>query len=238
MFSRIISALDRLLFPPRCLLNAGVASQVDLADHLVAQLNPVWPSGHCHCCAVNTAETHLCAACMHAPPAFDEVHAAFWLDDTLKQLIHTMKYGKRPDIRITRLLSTLAQPQLSLWPSQAQMLIPLPLHPERLKARGFNQAAWLAKDWGRAFGLPAKSLLVRQRNTSQQAQLKAAQRRRNIQQAFRCSDPTLLDTVQCVALVDDVLTTGATAHAAVSALKQAAPRLRVEIWVVARTPLL
>ncbi len=238
MLSRIISALEKALFPPRCLLNAGSATQVDLADHLVAQLKPVLATQHCPRCAVNTAENYLCAACLHHPPAFDQVIAAFWLDDTLKQLMHRMKYGKRPDIRITRLLSTLALSQLKQWPAEAEALIPIPLHSKRLQARGFNQAAWLAKDWGKALALPVIPLLTRQTDTPHQAKLNARERRHNIQQAFGCSQASLLHELQCVALVDDVLTTGATAHAAAQCLKQYAPHLNVEIWGVARTPLL
>lgn len=235
MIRRIISALLPALFPPRCLLDAGPATQVDLADHLIAALEPVASAPHYPRCAQNVPAGRLCGHCLKHPPAFDRVQAAFWLDDTLKQLLHKMKYGQKPDIRITRLLSTLARPYLV--PGHVQALVPMPLHPARLRQRGFNQARWLARDWGKAFNLPSVPAARRVLNTQQQARLDASTRRKNLINAFHV-DNKCLRPYQCIAIVDDVLTTGATAHALAQAIKASYPALTIEVWVVARTPLL
>lgn len=235
VMSRIISALAHVLFPPRCLLDAGPATQVDLADHLVAALKPVATEPHCPRCAQNIPSGQVCGHCLKHPPAFDRVQAAFWLDDTLKQLLHKMKYGQKPDIRITRLLSTLARPYLA--PGHVEALVPMPLHPDRLRQRGFNQTAWLARDWGKAFSLDIVPAATRILNTPQQAKLAAPARRKNLVNAFSV-DAKALRPYQHIAIVDDVLTTGATAHSLAQAIKTGNPSLTIEVWVVARTPLL
>ncbi len=232
---RIITALENALFPPRCLLDAGPATQVDLADHLVGKLRPMSQDPHCPRCAQNTPSGQLCGHCLRHPPAFEQVQAAFWLDETLKQLLHKMKYGARPDIRITRLLSQLACEHFD--PTHVDALVPIPLHPDRLLERGFNQADFLAKDWGKALGLPVIPAAKRVLNTPQQAKLDAKHRHKNLINAFKV-DPQFLTGYQRVAIVDDVLTTGSTAHALAQTLKTAHPNISVEVWVVARTRLL
>ncbi len=236
MIRRIISALERTLFPPRCLLDAGPATRFDLADHLVEQLKPVSGTPHCPRCAQNIPSGRVCGHCLRQPPLYERVQAAFWLDDTLKQLLHRMKYGEKPDLRVTRLLSELSRPQLQ--PQDVDALVPMPLHPLRLRARGFNQADWLARDWGRSFQRPVLRVATRTRHTPQQAKLDAKARKSNLKQAFQIVRPDELKSLNRVAIVDDVLTTGATAQALTQALKDAAPHLQVEVWVVARTPLL
>ena len=234
-FLRHLATLERQIFPPRCALDAGPASRFDLADELVEQLRPVLDAPHCPRCATNTPDGYLCAACLHSPPAFDRVLAAYWLDDTLKTLLHRMKYGRRPDFRITRLLSELMAEQLPRWQPRAQALLPVPLHPNRLRERGFNQSSWLARDLGRAFDLPCLPAR-RLRDTPHQAQLHGRLRRRSLHGAFAASESVAgYDTI---AIVDDVLTTGHTAHALAQAIKAIRPDMAVEVWVLARTELL
>ena len=239
MVSRIISTLhtlQRLLLPPHCVLDAGPASRVDLADHLLAQLRPVEGAPHCRRCGLNGVFADICPRCRQNPPPFERVQAAFWLDETLKGLMHRMKYGPRPDLRVTRLLSELSSAHMTAGTVKA--LIPMPLHDDRLRQRGFNQAAWLARDWGRHFKLPVlMNAARRQRSTGQQARLNRGQRQRNMADAFTVSDVSLRRFGR-VAIVDDVLTTGATAAALAQSIVSVAPDTVVEVWVVARTPLL
>ena len=239
MISRIISTLhilQRVLLPPRCVLDAGPATRVDLADHLLAQLRPVEGTPHCRRCGLNGNFAGVCPRCRQNPPPFERVQAVFWLDDTLKTLLHRMKYGAQPDLRITRLLSELSGVHMAAGTVEA--LIPMPLHDDRLRQRGFNQAAWLARDWGRQFGLPVLMTAARrQRPTGQQARLNRKQRQQNMADAFAVSAVSL-HCFRRVAIVDDVLTTGATAAALAQSLMSAVPGIEVEVWVVARTPLL
>lgn len=236
MFNGIISALTHWLFPPSCVLDAGPASRFDLADPLVASLQPVPAQPHCSRCAVNLPYDGVCPACLQHPPAFDRVLAGYFLDDTLKRLLHRMKYG-RGDLSITRLLSALCIEPLREQAPDAMALIPIPLHGDRYRMRGFNQAAFLARDWGRAFDLPVRdNVLVRTQDTGQLAGQNRKQRQRTMQGAFCLADDIELPPI--VALVDDVLTTGSTADAAAAALKAANPDLVVEIWAAVRTPMI
>ena len=115
------------------------------------------------------------------------------------------------------------------------LLVPVPLHPARLRARGFNQALLLARALGRRRGLPlAPRLLVRTRATDVQARLPAAERRRNLDGAFAVRAPRLC-RARSVVRVDDVLTTGATADACARALL-AAGAARVDVYTVGRAP--
>lgn len=129
---------------------------------------------------------------------------------------------------------------LALSPNAAApvtLVLPVPLHARRLRERGFNQAWELARRLARQLQLPARAdALLRHRDTGHQAELPAAQRWQNVQQAFM-PDPQhgRLLRGQHVALVDDVMTTGATAYAAALAAKEAGAA-SVALWVAARTP--
>jgi ComF family protein len=113
-------------------------------------------------------------------------------------------------------------------------VVPVPLHRARLRQRGYDQALELARPLARALGLPLLDhALTRTRATAPQSQLDAAQRRLNLQRAFEVRGNVMLPAH--VVLVDDVMTTGATLHAAAVALKRAGAQ-RVDAWVCARVP--
>jgi ComF family protein len=115
------------------------------------------------------------------------------------------------------------------------VLVPVPLHPKRLRARGFNQAVLLARALARRRGLVvAPRLLVRRRSTDAQTGLGAAERRANLRDAFAVR-PTFRVPDRPLVLIDDVLTTGATADACARALR-AAGAASVEVYTVGRAP--
>src|SRR3546814_7526919 len=115
-----------------------------------------------------------------------------------------------------------------------QALLAVPLHRARLRTRGYDQALELARPLARALVIPLlPGALVRSRATSPQSELDAARRRRNLRGAFSVAPDTRLPAH--VALVDDVMTTGATLHAAAIALRRAGV-MRVDAWVCARVP--
>lgn len=110
-------------------------------------------------------------------------------------------------------------------------LIPVPLHPRKLRRRGFNQAGELANALARHLGFPVDTGLLRRiRQTESQAGLSAAARHRNLRGAFRCDRAPGPDRV---ALIDDVITTGSTVRAAAACLRRAGVA-RVDVWAVAR----
>jgi len=105
--------------------------------------------------------------------------------------------------------------------ASSDVLIPVPLHPRRLRERGFNQAALIARELGRRTGRPCGDrALVRRKDTAPQAGLSAAARRRNVDAAFAVRRRGLV-AGHVVTLVDDVFTTGATAYACARALRDA-----------------
>jgi ComF family protein len=136
------------------------------------------------------------------------------------------------DLAASRQLAMLMAPALAA-ADRPEAVVPLPLHRERLRRRGYDQALELARPLARELGLPLhEGLLRRQRATAPQSRLDAVQRRRNLRDAFvveRSGRPAPGHVV----LVDDVMTTGATLHAAAIALRRVGVA-RVDAWVCAR----
>ena len=115
--------------------------------------------------------------------------------------------------------------------SQAQALLPVPLHPRRLRSRGYNQALEIARPVSRALALPiVQDAVTRQRDTQPQAEQSAVQRERNIRGAFVPGKPV---TYQSVAIVDDVMTSGHTVNEIATLLRQSGVE-QIEVWCVAR----
>lgn len=145
-------------------------------------------------------------------------------EGTLRDVIHALKYeGRRT---LARPLGQLMAAHGASLLDGADCAVPVPLHRRRHRARGFNQAAELA----RALGLPVVDALVRVRATSSQTDLPAAQRHRNVRGAFRAARAGLLGRRRAavggrtIVLIDDVCTTGATLEACAAVLKAAGAR--------------
>jgi ComF family protein len=169
-----------------------------------------------------------CGPCLARPPPFHRVRAPFRYDFPVDRLVQRFKY--QGDVAAGRSLALAAAGRLD--GAVPDALIPVPLHWTRLWRRGFNPAGELAATLGRARHVPVCHRgLVRQRRTPTQAGLDAPARRRNVRGAFawRARRPP----PRHVALVDDVLTTGATAAACAGVLLRAGAE-RVELWAVAR----
>jgi ComF family protein len=173
----------------------------------------------------------LCMADLPARPAVKvfgagQVLAGFEYRAPIDALIQAFKFNEQ--LGSGRLLASLALPAFAH--SQPQALIPIPLHYKRLRQRGFNQAMELARFWGRQRGIAVHAqALIRQRQTAVQSSLDAIERAKNVRGAFEACGPI----ASHVALVDDVLTTGATCTAAAEALYAAGAR-RVDVWCLAR----
>jgi ComF family protein len=155
-------------------------------------------------------------------------------EGSLRTAIHELKYRGRRRVAGRLAEEILALPDAATLLSPGAILVPVPLHPRRLRERGFNQAELLAREIGRRSGLVAISALRRKRETAPQTGLSAAIRRANVSGAFVVERRGVL-AGRVVVLVDDVYTTGATALACARVMR-AAGALEVRVLTLARVP--
>jgi ComF family protein len=219
------------LFPATCLLclDPGQPPDLDLCRDCEQDLPRNQPA--CPRCAMPLARAGAdCGHCGARPPAFDAAFAPMRYEFPLVELIHRLKYGGQ--VAIGRILgNVLAHRLLERGEPAVDALVPVPLHAAREARRGYNQAYEIARFAGAILGLPVLDrLALRMRATEEQAALPASVRRVNVSGAFEALAGC---APQSIAIVDDVLTTGATADALAAALKRAGAR-RVEAWAVAR----
>ena len=212
--------------PQHCLLCSAAASSEPLCAECYAQL-PWLPAARCPQCALPTLAGKICGECLSHPPRFDAVTAAFAYDWPLSALIHHYKYAG--NLVLARLLANALGTRIA---TEVDLMLPMPLAPQRLRERGFNQALEMARIIGRATGIPlALNACRRVRDSAPQAVLPWEQRAKNIRGAFVC-DADL--SGKRVVVIDDVLTTGATLNELARNLRKAGA-IQVEGWVVART---
>ncbi len=160
-------------------------------------------------------------AAMADPPVFERARAVCRYDETARELVQRLKYGDRADLALSmgRMMAHAGSELLA----EADMIVPVPLHRFRLWTRRFNQAALLAQAITRHQGVPlALNVLARVKRTKPQVGLTKAQRGENLQGAFKVP-PSVKPQLEGkhIVLVDDVLTTGATANASARALLRA-----------------
>jgi ComF family protein len=174
-----------------------------------------------------------CGACLQRPPAFERARAAMRYGDLSRRLVISFKHGDRTDAAAA-IAAWLAQAGQALL-GQCDVIVPVPLHRWRLFSRRYNQAALLAQNLGRMAGKPvAVDLLRRVRATPSQGTRTAQERRRNVQGAFALRAGMKAEIAgRRVLLVDDVLTTGATAEACARTLK-AGGAVAVDVLTLAR----
>ena len=174
-----------------------------------------------------------CAACLAQPYAFDRARAACVYDDASRGLILKFKHGDQQPFAplFARWIARSAAPLLD----QADAVVPVPLHRLRLLSRRFNQAAEIARPLARDAGLDyLPDALIRTTHTTTQGGKSARGRRLNVRKAFEVSEAGRRRIRgRRILLVDDVLTTGATAEACARALIEAGARA-VDLAVIAR----
>lgn len=222
-----LCALEQRLLPPRCLLCAGPGDGMDLCAACRAEL-PVNAICCAHCALPLAYPAARCGACLRRAPAWDGAWAPYRYGWPLDRLESRFKFSAA--LAAGRVLG-------ELWaghalPVRPDCIVPVPLHRARLRARGYNQALELARVLARRHHLPLRrDLLQRARATAAQTELDAAARRRNVRGVFALRDG--VNRPAHVALVDDVMTTGATLSECARILKRAGVA-RVEAWALAR----
>jgi ComF family protein len=171
-----------------------------------------------------------CGRCLQKPTHFDTTICPYRFAEPMDWLIRQLKFRARlPHIRV--LGSLLQQHLIDVGAERPQLIIPVPLHHTRQRQRGFNQALEIARPLAKYFNTPiASALCERHQNTMPQSDLPAKKRAANVRNAFRLRKPC---DVKHVAIVDDVMTTGATVNELAKVLKRNGIE-KVQVWVVAR----
>lgn len=222
----------------QCLLCGGTTEHAELPLCLGCDDDLPWLAGHCAICSLPLPSAGLtCGQCLRRAPAFHRVETPLRYGFPIDALITRFKH--QSNASLGRLLGhLLARHLLHAFDEglpRPDRLIPVPLSRRRERQRGFNQAALLA-DWLRGpLGIPVDNRLVhRAQDTPAQQGLDAATRKRNLRNAFALANGAAVDGLH-LAVVDDVLTTGATAERIAHLLRRAGAR-RVDVYCLARTP--
>ncbi len=187
------------------------------------------PYHHNACLACgNLEEEGVCYHCQQELPPYTHTQALFSYVYPINKMIHAAKFYH--NLVILNLLGQLMAQHLR-YDEQPEVLIPVPLHPQRLRQRGYNQSTELAKCISKHTGIPFDyKVCHRIKNTVSQRSLSAPQRHSNLQGAFILKP--LKEKWQHVVLIDDVMTTGATVKEMAIVFKEAGVR-RVDVWCCA-----
>ncbi|MDP2834149.1 MAG: ComF family protein [Pseudomonadota bacterium] len=194
---------------------------------------PHLPAQRCPQCALPSPGGLLCGACLKKPPRFEHCEAVYRYAFPLDVLIQQCKYAGAQELAelfaeaLAQRLADLPRPDLPL----PDLIVPMPLHPARLRERGFNQALEIARRLGDRLNLPCRHACQRVRDTPPQAGLDLKARKRNLRGAFVC-DENLAGAR--IALLDDVMTSGSSLNELAQAARRAGA-VEISAWVVART---
>lgn len=235
----LLKALLDILFPPLCHCCRSFIpgrAEIHLCPACMGKIRVIG-SPLCPVCGRPHARKdgidHLCGTCLTATRPFERARSALGFDGPVQDLIHRFKYGKKT--HLSRPLGLLASGFLECLriDAAADLIVPVPLHDRRLRARGFNQAHLLGAVVAKRWGIPlAADNLRRIRWTEPQTGLAAADREQNVRGAFGVVRPERFEGRRLL-LVDDVFTTGSTVTECARALKTARAR-EVSVLTVAR----
>jgi ComF family protein len=227
-----------LMFPVTCVLCGAPGDHgLDLCSGCLRDLPGIDPC--CARCALplptevsNPGKAVLCGACQSRAPPFTVCQAAFRYEEPLPALIAGIKFRGR--LNLLRLLGLLLARRLRETSADLpDAIVPVPLHPSRLRKRGYNQALELARVVGRALAVPLDAdCCARVLATTPQADLDQKARMKNMRGAFSAMER--VDGLH-LAVLDDVVTTGSTCNELARTLRGAGAA-RVDVWAVARTP--
>ncbi len=228
-----LNIIQYSLLPARCILcETSIKGQKDLCK--ACETRFIRLNSCCSRCATSFAshslENNICGNCQKQPPAFDKVYAPFVHQGNIRHLINDLKFNNA--YKNARLLAELLAQHISIKCTlKPELIIPMPLHPQRYRERGFNQSLEIAKIVSQLLKIPYSTThCQRIKNTAHQINLTGKQREQNIKQAFKLSMPI---KHKHIVIIDDVMTTGATANELAKIFKTGGVK-RVDIWVCSR----
>jgi ComF family protein len=221
--------LEKWLLPPRCVLTGELADITDLSNPIIQALKR--PVQVCPQCCEPSLQGDLCGACLTQPPAFCRTQVGFYFAEPLDKLIYDFKYHQKSSY--ARLFAELLVGSLQL--DNIEALVAIPTHPLRRRTRGYNQAELLAIEMGKLLQLPViKQAVIRIKNTPSQTALTSRQRQQNLKKAFQIKSE-MLAGLSHIALVDDVITTGATMQQVAELIQKKTTIKTCQAWSIAKT---
>lgn len=224
--------LENWLIPLRCVLTGLPTFEHDLSSELIESWHR--PEAVCPQCCELSALGEICGSCLAKPPAFDCTQVAFYFGQELATLIYSLKY--RDELAYGRLLGELLVERIDVACLQdVEALIAVPLFPKRYRQRGYNQAELIAESLSKRLNIPLiKGAVRRIKATTSQTHLNAEERRKNLKKAFSV-EASKLAGLSKIAIVDDVITTGATMHSLAEQIKGQSAVKTIQAWAVAKT---
>ena len=230
VYNWLINKLNSLI-GQRCFLceQTFAGSSADFCPHCQEDLPVVQPA--CYQCGIQLKSTLVshCGRCLTKPPSYDRVISAFGYTNPIRQLMARYKFQHQ--LSLAPIFARALLARIKIGNPDIEALLPVPLHPIRLRQRGFNQAIELAQPIAKACQKPLLlNSIKRNRNTETQSDLSAKQRNKNLRGAFGCIQPL---RHKSIAIIDDVMTTGSTVNELAKTLKQNGVEY-VEVWCVAR----
>ena len=222
MIKSIIDRIVDLAFPPRCaicneLLSIGErGSCYECRDKLTFVVEP-----YCMKCGkpLDNEELEYCSDCSTKEHSFDEGRAALVYDEYISRSIYRFKYNSKQEYAAyyAQIIYDRLRDKIKSWNPEA--LIPVPIHKNRMKKRGYNQAYLIAKELSKLTGIPVENNLVKRKNeTKVQKELGARERENNLKKAFIVNKNVV--ELKSVVIIDDIYTTGSTVDSIASLLKE------------------
>ncbi len=229
--------LFKAVFKQSCLLcKSSNAGDTGICNQCEKDL-PWHTQPHCPQCALLSFNSQTCGHCLKSPPDFDITQSLFTYNFPLDALLHRYKYGSM--LNLSHSFANLMSHHLLNNHAKAKdidLIIPMPMHPQRLQERGFNQALEIAKGVSTKLEVPLDyQSCLRKKLTPPQASLPLKERVKNIRGVFSIKEshaPNLRGLR--IAIIDDVMTTGASLNELAKTIKKAGAS-HVECWVIART---
>jgi len=211
---RLVELVADSFFPRRCVGCGRVGGF--LCPECLGRLPSLLPP-FCPRCGRPQPSGIVCPGCWQRPTDIDGIRSPFRFDDVIRKAIHELKYRNLK--AISPCLAELLADYLKKNPLPGEALVSVPLHPRRLRERGYNQSILLAGELGKRIGLPViEDCLIRVKQAQPQVRAGDVEERwRNVADAFMCRDERI--SGKQIILIDDVCTSGATLESCAAALK-------------------
>ena len=230
----VMKKAGHIIYPNVCLrCDASGSNNIDLCERCFKSLP--WVHYMCQQCALPLAsgKAKQCGACSNKKFIFDQAQAPFRFEDFIRDAVYQFKFNQK--LNQGKLLAHLfvkhIEKQQVIIP---ELIIPVPLHKNRLRKRGYNQALEIARIVSKEIDSELSYReIYRNRDTSVQMELPAKQRHKNVKDAFSLKGNSVIFKNKHVCIVDDVMTTGNTVNEVAKCIKSAGAN-RIDVWCIAR----